>query len=447
MSEGLVGFEAAVSQFEAAVTALQAADPTPLTDDQVVELLRRLESTKRRLATVEHALTNAAAERSLASSRKCRSTVALLSELLRIDHTEAAARVKAAEALAPRVLPSGGVLGPRFPAVAAALASGVISARHAQVITRAVDALPDAVVEEFADTVEATLLEWSRQCEPSWVDKQARKLVAALDQDGTLREERERERRRDLQVKVRPDGSSTLTGELTAHATEALLTALDALTRPTEATDTAAGQRIADPRTAGQRRHDALLALCLAAMRARLLPNAGGVACSVLLTMDADAWITGTGTARTGHGYTVSAQTAKTWAGGSETGGFGADARFLLTLLDKTRAVCAYSCIQRIFTEQQRLALIARDGGCSMPGCNAPPAYCEVDHVTEWRYTGRTSIDNAALLCSHGHRHRKNQGWTCQMINGRPAWLAPPWLDPTQQYRVHERHLIVPTPR
>ena len=170
-------------------------------------------------------------------------------------------------------------------------------------------------------------------------------------------------------------------------------------------------------------------------MRARLLPHAGGVACTVLLTMDADAWVRGEGIARTGHGYTVSAQQAKRWAGAH-----GADARFLLTLLDKTKAIAAYSTVQRIVTEQQRLALIARDGGCTMPGCDAAPAYCEIDHVTDWQHTHRTCVDDATLICTHGHRHRKNQGWTVQMIHGRPAWLAPPWLDPQQQHRIHPRH-------
>ena len=199
---------------------------------------------------MDHALTGAAAQRSLAASHRCRSTAALLSELLRIDHAEARARVRAGEALAPRVLPSGGTVGPRFPQVAAALRDGVISARHAQVIVRRVDSLPDAVVDDYAETVEEVLLGWCRECEPAWVDREAAKLVATLDQDGTLRDERERERRRDLAVQVRPDGSSRLSGELTAQATEALLAALDALTKtPRHPADThdETGRRVADP--------------------------------------------------------------------------------------------------------------------------------------------------------------------------------------------------------
>ena len=300
--------------------------------------------------------------------------------------------------------------------MAAAQADGVISARHAAAIAEAVDSLPNSLVDEYGDFVEKSLLERSLDEPPAVVAKVGRSMVELLDQDGQLRDEAERERRRHLRITRRPDGSAKVSGELTAPCAEALATALESLTKPVDDAD-----GTPDSRSAGQRNHDVLQALAEAAMRARLLPNAGGVACTVILTMPVDAWVTGRGTATTGHGYTVSAKLAKEWAGHG-------DARFVLTLIGRTKNVVAYSSTNRIFSEQQRLAIIARDGECTMPGCHAPPAFCEVDHVIPWQQGGPTTVDNGALVCSHCHRHRKNQGWTLTMADGRPEWTPPDWL-------------------
>ncbi len=82
--------------------------------------------------------------------------------------------------------------------------------------------------------------------------------------------------------------------------------------------------------------------------------------------------------------------------------------------------------------ENQRLAMAARDLGCSFPGCIDPPSRCEAHHLTDYALTRRTSIDDGTLLCGWHHREHPRLGWTCQMINGRPHWIAPPWLDRTQ---------------
>jgi hypothetical protein len=83
-----------------------------------------------------------------------------------------------------------------------------------------------------------------------------------------------------------------------------------------------------DPRSAGQRRHDALLELVKLAMRTRQLPHAGGMTATIVLTMDAQAYATGVGTATTGHGDSIPADVATRWAGD--------DARMIAMLLRDT---------------------------------------------------------------------------------------------------------------
>ena len=90
----------------------------------------------------------------------------------------------------------------------------------------------------------------------------------------------------------------------------------------------------------------------------------------------------------------------------------------------------------RIFTEQQRLAMLARDGGfCTFPSCDAPPGMAEAHHVTDYAETQTTSVDDGTLVCCTDHRDRINQGWTTTMLNGRPHWIPPSWLDPDRTPR------------
>ena len=102
----------------------------------------------------------------------------------------------------------------------------------------------------------------------------------------------------------------------------------------------------------------------------------------------------------------------------------------------------AYSTTARLFNETQRLALIARDRGCSFPTCDAPPAWCEAHHVREWADGGETSLDNGTLVCKYHHDHFAQTGWTCIMQQGRPAWIPPPHIDPEQKPRVNDLHNI-----
>jgi hypothetical protein len=189
---------------------------------------------------------------------------------------------------------------------------------------------------------------------------------------------------------------------------------------------------VKDPRSAAQRRHDALLDALALMHRADLLPATGGVAATVIVTMDAEAYVTGTGLARTGHGALIPAKEALRWAG--------ANHRLLAVVLDKVKGITGYSSTQRCFTETQRLAMFARDKGCTFPGCDAPPQWCQAHHLIDYADGGPTSIDNGTLVCGNDHRNRITEGWHAQLINGRVGWIPPPTIDPLQRPRFNRLH-------
>jgi hypothetical protein len=83
--------------------------------------------------------------------------------------------------------------------------------------------------------------------------------------------------------------------------------------------------------------------------------------------------------------------------------------------------------------------LIARDGGCSFPGCTHPPQWCDRHHIREWVDGGTTDLDNLTLLCRYHHTRFAARGWTCQITNGIPEWVPPRWHDRQQQPLVNNR--------
>ena len=88
--------------------------------------------------------------------------------------------------------------------------------------------------------------------------------------------------------------------------------------------------------------------------------------------------------------------------------------------------------------------MIARDQGCSFPGCTAPALWTQAHHITDFALGGKTSVDNGTLLCRFDHDNHVKNGWTCQMINGTPHWTPPTWIDKTQTPRRNHAHNPIP---
>ena len=312
-----------------------------------------------------------------------------------------------------------------LPAVAAAQAEGAISDRHAAVIRHTVHALPAAAAEQ-AEQVEAALTGHAQRLDPDQLGKAARRLLACLDPDGTLPDDADHARRRDLTLTRLSDGSARLTGYLTPGCTAVTEAWLDALAAPVPAAD---GEP--DRRTAGQRRHDALEDLGRRALRGGELPDSGGTPATVLLTMTLADLESRAGLATTSHGGLITVPQALRLAG---------EADLIPVVLTDTGGILAHGRSRRVASSGQRLALAARDGGCSFPSCDRPPAWTQAHHVIPWIDGGPTDLDNLTLVCGFHHREFAKRGWACHITDGGPHWIPPAWLDPDRTPRRNTAH-------
>ena len=84
--------------------------------------------------------------------------------------------------------------------------------------------------------------------------------------------------------------------------------------------------------------------------------------------------------------------------------------------------------------------LLARDRTCRFPGCRYPAHRSDIDHVTPWDDGGKTTPENLGALCRRHHRLKTHGGWkVTSASDGSCEWISPTgkhYLVPTRP--VHE---------
>jgi hypothetical protein len=80
----------------------------------------------------------------------------------------------------------------------------------------------------------------------------------------------------------------------------------------------------------------------------------------------------------------------------------------------------------RMFTDEQVLAMIARDKGCAR--CGAHYSECDAHHIIPYNSPARgpTDIDNGAMLCSDCHHHVHEHGLILVRDPVTGTWSARP---------------------
>jgi hypothetical protein len=310
-----------------------------------------------------------------------------------------------------------------LPAVAEAVSAGALSGEQAREIARVLEQLPGTVPLEQVQQVEQQLVGAGAQLPPRQLGQLGQRILAHLDPDGVLGSDAEHQRHRSFTLTPQADGSYHARGRLTPSCGALLMTALTPRSAPAPAAERP------DPRSYGQRMHDALADLAHLQVRRTELTESGAPA-TVIITMTAEQIRARTGYAETSFGQLISIPEALCLAD---------EAHLAMMLTNGRGAVLAEHRTKRIATRSQTLALIARDKGCSFPDCDRPPEWTQRHHIQAWADGGATDLDNLALLCGQHHRRFQAEGWQCELRGRLPHWIPPPWIDPEQTPRLNQR--------
>ncbi|GAA1260833.1 HNH endonuclease signature motif containing protein [Oryzihumus leptocrescens] len=175
---------------------------------------------------------------------------------------------------------------------------------------------------------------------------------------------------------------------------------------------------ISDLRNSDQRRGDALVEACRRSTAAGEAPVQ--TKAQVFVTMDFESLrdACGSGTVLGaggvhGNGTLLGPETVRRIA---------CDAAVIPVVLGTQGEVLDLGRTRRLFSPAQLKHLWLRDGGCTIPGCAAPPWWCDGHHVIHWANGGATDVGNAALLCGRHHTIVHQRGWTATVAATGVTW-------------------------
>ncbi len=421
--------EEVYTDLDTALAGVAAVDYSTLSVPELLALQSHRERLACAAAAVDHAVVAALQAQTTAQEIGAKNWPDVLRIRDRLSSEDARRRVRHAELLGPRWSLTGEPLPPLRPHVAAAVAAGAINADHVDVIESFFAKLPTWARLDALDDSELALVAAARHLTPEALRAVVKRKLYELDQDGP---EPDRDRALVLS-KQRPDGSSELRGRLTPTARavyEALMVkyAAPGMCNPADPVPCSSGtpsqeQIDNDHRTLAQRQHDAWETMGRLLLSTDLGEH-NGFPMGIVATCTLEQLEQRAGVAVTHTGSQLPVKDLLNLAAQ-------AGASCYLTVFDNHGDVPLYlGRARRTATTGQRLALFARDLGCSRPDCTRPAADCQAHHaVADWRHGGRTDITDLTLACGPDNRLATDGGWTTTMKNGRAHWTPPPLLD------------------
>ncbi|WP_045823612.1 HNH endonuclease signature motif containing protein [Williamsia herbipolensis] len=386
----------------------------------------------------------------------CVTVTEFLQTKLRITHPKK--RLQAVRALEPMHAMTGEKLPPVCPNTARELAAGTIGPDHVHAVLDVMKKIPSAVDAEQRAGAEEVLAEFATTLTPKEITAAGVRILAHLDPDGTLTDDRDRARNRKLNLGCQ---DSQLMSKLTATLdpiTRALFDvvlakwAAPGMNNPDdELSPIGDGSDIdsnllreaadRDHRSQSQRNHDALKALLDVAVNGGLLGGSHrGLPPQIIVSITDAQLREHAGVARTATGTDLPISDVITLA---------ADAQpHLAVFSDVTGEPLFFGRGRRLASQAQRLMAFAQYRGCSKDDCATPFAHTEMHHAdADWADGGLTDATDMAPACG---RHNRAVGpephqWATEKITdgpdrGRYGWRRN--TDPPDQLRANHLHRI-----
>jgi Domain of unknown function (DUF222)/HNH endonuclease len=286
---------------------------------------------------------------------------------------------------------------------------------HISAVAKAIKQIPDwASLDNRA--LEATLAETARKHHARVVQDHADQLLARLDQGGERPGEDDRQAEPGNWFHSQRDRSGRMRfrGELGPESAEVFQGLLDDLAKPQPP-----AKGVPDPRSGEERYGDAMAEI----VHRAAYPH-GSAQPALSVHLDLELLIDGIGTATLDSGCPLSPQAVRRLC---------CDASLIPIMLNGHSVPLDLGRSHRLVTADQRKALVARDKGCTYPGCDRPARWAEAHHIKEWSQGGATDLANLVLLCRRHHRIIHHPEWTIQVRDGIPEFIPPKWIDPQQR--------------
>ena len=290
-------------------------------------------------------------------------------------------------------------------------AAGAVNTEQAEVIARALDALPVDVPATVRAAAEQRLVELAAHhdaCDLRVLGDRVLDVVAPAVADAheaARLEAEERAAARKTMLTMTPDGQGSVHGrftvpELHAGMLRKQLLALVVHDKPAlTSTPATAGEQEEGERPEPVK---AATAVELGAAFCELLERLDGshvpemsTGATVVVTMTLETLAGGLAAATLDTGDRIAAHTARRLA---------CEAGIVPVVLDGRREVLDQGRRKRLFTRAQRIALATRDRGCTAVGCRTAAWFCHAHHDQPWAAGGTTDLTNGRLLCPTHHR-------------------------------------------
>lgn len=433
---------AAVSQLEALTAKMNRLSIDGFTPGELLDLQQRREAVHRAQPVLDHKIYQRLRTDCTPTELGATAYHGVLSQRLRISTTEAYRRLDDATALGPRTAMTGEPLEPLLPNMARGQAQGLISGEHIEKVRWFFTKVPSFV--DYRTRAECELAFARLACEkaPNEFKKAVDKKLYLLNQDGEFTEKDCARSRGARMGRQNPDGTVdihiTATPELAAlvEAVQAKLAA-PGMCNPDDEAPTVDGvpseeQVRTDTRTQPQRNHDALVAALRGLLASGELGQHNGLPTTVIVTTTLAELEKGAGHAVTAGGILIPMRDLIRLAG---------HAFHYLCIFDGDGIPLHLGRSKRFASPAQRIVLLAKDRGCTAPGCTASGYQCQVHHATlDWKNGGNTDIDDLTLACGPHNRLIENTGWiTRKRSDGITEWIPPPELD-CGQTRINTHH-------
>ena len=377
---------------------------TLISESEAALTLRMIRAAVNRLQALELKVVLAARQSRFGAADGLVGAGAWVARESRVSGAEAARRVRLADSL--ESLPTAGQ----------ALAGGLISVQHAEVIATVAKQLPMSLSPTERERVETTLTEQAKTLDPATLRKVSRRAVEIAGRTVTETNAHENQIVRTAEevallktkLSMHDNDDGTVSGHFTvpSFAGAVLRKAVQEISAPRRAAIRAARQ---DGRTwtktedhAGDWTHQYGLALVELLEHLPTDRLHSKVAATVVVTMGIDQLRGQLKVAGSDVGVEISAEKARQLA---------CNAGIVPAVLGGRSLPLDLGRERRLFTEAQRTALATQYQSCATVGCDRPYAWSELHHEAPWQHGGQTNLDQAIPLCSFHHRTIHDAGY------------------------------------